>query len=385
MSIFDVLELLPPDPIFGLTTAFNADPRPEKINLGVGIYKDGHGASYVLPVVRRAEQRLLEQKLLKDYSPIPGPKEYRESVAELVFDSSSPAIFVAQTVGGTGALTVGGELLKKVGSGKIYLPDPTWANHPRIFERAGLEVKTYPYYDLKQHQIDFSAFSRAISEMERGDAILLHGCCHNPTGQDPSLEQWKEVAKRVRERDVIPLFDLAYQGLGRGLAEDVEAIRYFAQEGHEMLVASSFSKNFGLYGERVGALSVVSASEESAERVESQVKRLIRSNYSMGALQGQRIVTMILSDPELRSEWEKELEAMRQRIDRMRLQLVSEFEFMKGHLGMFSLTGLSSEQVDCLREERALYMPQSGRINIAGLNEGNCDVVVSAIQGVMES
>lgn len=385
MSFFDALELLPPDPIFGLTTAFNGDPRPEKINLGVGIYKDERGASYVLPTVRRAEKLLLEQKLSKDYSPIPGPKEYRKAVEELIFGKASSNISVAQTVGGTGALTVGGELLKKVGTGKIYLPDPTWANHSKIFGHAGLEIVKYPYYDRERHEIAFTGLCEVISAMQRGDAILLHGCCHNPTGRDPSLDQWKEIAKRVRERGVIPFFDLAYQGLGRGLEHDVEAIRYFALEGHEMLVASSFSKNFGLYGERAGALSVVTSSEECSERVGSQVKRLIRSNHSMGALQGQRIVTMILGTPELRSEWEKELETMRQRINGMRLRLVEEFEFMKGHLGMFSFTGLSPEQVDRLRDEKAVYMPRSGRINLAGLNDGNCDVVIDAVRGVLES
>ena len=398
MSYLDSLQLMPDDPILNLNVSFAADSRNNKVNLGVGSYKTGEGNPMVLSSVKKAEAILLEKNLNKEYLPIDGLKEFIQEALNVVYGNDFPAlkngeICGVQTIGGTGALRIGSEFLATRNISKtIFVSDPTWPNHKGIFSQVGLKVDVYPYYDQVAHKLDFAGMCESIKHMPKGSIILLHACCHNPTGIDPQFEQWKELSKLIKDQQLIPFFDFAYQGFGQGLEEDAKAVRYFAEQHHEMLVASSFSKNFGLYSERVGLLSIVTPNKETAVRVCSQLKSLIRCSYSTPPSHGVRIVKTILQDPALRKEWEQELANMCERIKEMRKALVGElltrknnkdFSFMNRQQGIFSYSGLDQDQVHRLRQENGIYMPSNGRINVAGLNWHNLNYVVDAILSVL--
>lgn len=397
MPFFNDIPELPTDPILGLPILFAADSRPNKINLGVGAYKTAEGQPIVLTSVRKAENQILQKRLNKEYLPIDGDVELLRCALMLLLGSESPLLqtgnfFAAQTVGGASALRIGGEFLSKLISKTIFLSQPSWSNHKQIFERAGFNVGSYPYFQPQTCLLDYLGMCEAIKNMPAGSVILLHGCCHNPTGIDPTLEQWKELSELIKKQQLIPFFDIAYQGFGQDLDQDAEAIRYFVKEGHEMLVAYSFSKNFGLYGERVGFLTVTCAKKESVPKVGSQIKSIIRANYSNPPLHGARIVSTILKSHELTLEWKTELNNMSERIREMRKALIAallvkgqdrNFAFMHQQNGLFSFTGLNPEQVQRLRDEKAIYMPSNGRINIAGLNTQNVSYVAAALLSVM--
>ncbi len=396
MRFFNDVPQLPNDPILGLPIAFAADPRPNKINLGIGTYRTAEGIPLVLSSVRKAENQLLQKHLNKEYLPIEGDAEFLRYALQLLVgtDSSvwqSGQFFSAQTVGGTSALRIGGEFLAKLISKTIFLSQPSWYNHKQIFERAGLNVGSYPYFDPRTCLLDYSGMCEAIKNMPPKSVILLHGCCHNPTGIDPSFEQWKELSNLIKTRELIPFFDIAYQGFGQDLEQDAKAIRYFVNEGHELLIAYSFSKNFGLYGERVGFLTILCHQTELVPKIGSQIKLLIRSNYSNPPLHGARIISTILKSHELTLEWKRELSNMQERVKEMRKALVAalhvkgrnhNFSYIHHQTGLFSFSALTPEQVQYLRKERAIYM-HNGRINIAGLNTTNLPVVAEALLSVM--
>lgn len=394
MSLFDKLELLPSDPILSLSRQFAEDTHEKKANLGVGAYKDSEGRPVVLTAVRKAETMMLEKHLNKEYPPIQGHADFINESLKLIFGEKKIGnIFGAQTIGGTGALRIGGDFLSQHITKKIYFSEPTWPNHTSIFARAGMGIGWYPYYDATNKRLDFSGMCEAIQKMEPNSAIMFQGTCHNPTGFDPSFEQWKELSELVKKQHLIPFFDFAYQGFGDDLDEDAKPIRYFVAQGHEMLVAGSYSKNLGLYGERVGTLSVVTQNKNLKDKVGSNIKQIIRGTYSMPPLQGARIVATILQSEELRKEWVHELTSMRERIKVMRGALVSglidkghedKFSFMNQQRGMFSFSGLNQEQVRRLKKEYNIYMPKNGRVNIAGLNR-NMDYVIKSIVSVIES
>ena len=397
MAFFDQIKEAPDDPILSLSLKFKADSRDPKVNLGVGAYKTAEGKSKVLNAVRKAEASLLEKELPKEYLQIDGDQRYQQAVSQLIFGRdaepiTSSRIAVVQTVGGSGALRLAGEFLSSSGVTDIFMSNPTWANHKPLFSSGGLAIHSYPYYDQNQKGLDFSGMCEAIGSMPKGSAILLHACCHNPTGVDLTLEQWRELSQLIKARGLLPVFDSAYQGFDEGLQEDAQAIRLFVDDGHKMLVCSSNSKNFGLYGERIGALSIVATDKVEAVRLKSELKRLIRANYSTPPCNGARIVSSIMESTELYSEWKEELAHMCGRIKEMRKALVAglmaksedvDFAFMGTQRGMFSYSGLNGDQVDCLQKEYAIYMPRSGRINIAGLNERNVDYVVTSILSVL--
>lgn len=390
----------PDDPIFGLFAAFNADLRPHKVNLSVGVYKNADGGDQVLSCVKSAEAILSAKKLGKEYPPLLGNPLLINEGLKLVFGDDAPCLAAArvagaQTLGGTGALRIGAEFLTRSGISKtIYLSDPTWQNHKAIFTSAGMKVDAYSYYDTLNNALNFPALCQAIRQIPPGSVLLLQPCCHNPTGISPTLEQWRELSQLIKHQQVLPFFDFAYQGFDTGIQNDAAAIRLFAAEGHELLVASSFSKNFGLYGERVGTLSILTADETVKNRVSSLLKQIVRGSYSMPPLHGGRIVAEILSTPELKQEWEQELANMRERISEMRKTLVAglmaggadgAFDFMTHQAGMFSFCGLNTDQVQRLRQEFGIYMPGNGRINIAGLNGYNMEYVVQSILSVQEN
>lgn len=391
MPIFTFLDLLPEDPILSITAHFKADPHPNKVNLGVGTYKDAEGNPLVFSAVRKAESLILKENIDKEYLPIDGDIDYCQESLKLVFGNNAidnPSLYGIQGVGGAGALRVGSDLLVKMGVKTIWVSDPTWPNHKGIFERSGLQTAVYPYYNFNTHTLEFAKLCETIKTIPAGDVIVLHGCCHNPTGNDPTMEQWKELSALIKKQQLIPFFDLAYQGFKNGLEEDAAPIRLFYEDGHEMFVATSYSKNFGLYGERAGFLAIVSHEKESIEKVISQVRSLIRTNYSNPPIHPARIVKTILKDGALKEEWIHELTTVRNRIKEMRKALVSGltangneqlFKFITQQSGMFSFIGLDKEQVNILREENGIYMPANGRINVAGLNHHNINYVVDAI------
>lgn len=398
MSNFTHVLQAPADPILGLNEAFAQDPRPHKINLGVGVYKDAHGKTPVLASVKKAEQLLLTRETSKSYLPIDGSPAYNRRVLEMLFGPDAPVLATnrvvsAHTPGGTGALRVAADFLSRQRlTGKIWMSQPTWPNHPQIFQAAGLETATYRYFDAVGHDLAWESFLTDLETIPAGDTILLHGCCHNPTGADPSREQWQEIARRCAARGLIVLLDFAYQGFAEGLREDATCLEAFLAAGCEFLVASSFSKNFGLYNERVGALTLVLKNQEVAQRVLSQVKIAIRANYSNPSSHGGAIVATILTDEALRAEWEGELTAMRERINGMRRQLVEtlqalgvsrDFSFIARQRGMFSFSGLNKDQVQRLQDEFAIYAVSSGRINVAGLTASTIPVCCQAIAAVL--
>ncbi len=396
--MFDRLEMAPPDAILGLTEAFKQDPNPQKVNLGVGVYKDANNETPILTSVKRAEEILLQQETSKGYMPIPGNAAYGQCVRELLFGSDheilqSSRALTAHTPGGTGALRVAGDFLHtQYPEATIWLSDPTWANHATVFQAAGMTVKSYPYYDAEKKCLAFDAMMDALDRIPEGDVVLLHGCCHNPSGMDPDVTQWKAIAERMRTRNLLPLLDFAYQGFANGLEEDAAGLREFCTPGCELLVCSSFSKNFGLYCERVGAVTLVGATQEATQAAFSHVKRCIRSNYSNPPAHGAAIVTTVLSDAALRAQWIEELAEMRARINGMRQLFVDtlkakgvsqDFSFITRQKGMFSFSGLNKDQVEILREKYAIYIVGSGRINVAGMTEQNMDLLCTAIASVL--
>ncbi len=397
MAKLPVTDWTPPDdPIFGLTTAFRNDTRKDKVNLGVGAYRTADGEPLVLSSVRAAEQLLIEKKLNKEYLPIDGDADFVRAASKLIFGplAAQLPLFGAQMVGGTGALRIGADYLALGGSRTIYLSNPTWANHKAIFSRAGLQVESYPYYDIGKGGLDFGSMCQAFEQMPEGAVVLLHGCCHNPTGVDLTLDQWRIVSDLVKKHRLLPFFDLAYQGLGEGLDGDAAAVRYFAEQGHELLVSYSFAKNFGLYNERVGFLAFVTSTVEAAQLLGRQLKVLIRGVYSNPPSHGARIVTTILGSDQLKADWMRELESMRSRVVDMRKALAAglqsrypgrDYRALIEQKGLFSFGFLTPDEVQRLRREFAIYCPNDGRINVAGLNPHNIDYVIDAIESVSTS
>ena len=396
--MFETIDTAPPDPIIGLTEAFKQDPHPDKINLGVGVYKDAQGNTPVFAAVKQAQERLLEDETTKDYSPIEGTPEFAAAVQHLLFGSGHEVVagkraVTTQTPGGTGALRVAADFIHKLfPQASLWLSDPTWANHPRVFEAAGIQVRTYPYYDPATHGLDLGRLLSAFMEIPSGDVVLLHGCCHNPTGADPTPEQWKRIAAVLGERRIVPLVDFAYQGMGDGLGEDTAGLQQLCRSGTELLVASSFSKNFGLYNERIGALTLTAPTASAAAKALSHLKICIRTNYSNPPAHGGAIVTRVLQDEELRRRWEEELRAMCARINGMRSLFVQtlgtkgvkrDFSFIRCQRGMFSFSGLSPDQVEALRRRYSIYLVGSGRINVAGMTPANMDYLCSAVAAIL--
>lgn len=396
--MFERIQTAPPDPILGLTETFNKDPNPDKINLSVGVYQDGNGQTPVLGTVKEAERRLLESEKSKSYMPISGDLTYGLLVQKLIFGEGNPIVtsgrgITAHCPGGTGALRVGGDYLHKLHPGRaIWLSDPTWANHPTVFAAAGVEVKTYAYRDPVTNGMDFGAMLDSLKRIPAGDVVLLHGGCHNPTGIDPTVGQWSDIGEVLAERGVLPFVDFAYQGFADGIEEDAAGLRVLCEKVDELLVSSSFSKNFGLYRERTGALTIVGATAEQASKVMSQVKLVIRANYSNPPAHGGAIVATVLQDAGLRARWEVEVATMRERINGMRRLFVNtlrakgvdrDFSFITRQRGMFSFSGLTKGQVDALRERYAIYMVGSGRINVAGMTEDNMDRLCEAVASVL--
>jgi len=397
--MFEHIELAPPDPILGLTEAFNKDTRTAKINLGVGVYKEENNTTPVFKSVKLAEERILASEKTKTYvSPLSGTREYTAAVQQLLFGAGHEIVTAkravsAHTPGGTGALRVAGDFIKKMlPNARIWLSNPTWENHNGVFTSAGLEVMRYPYYDQDGKALAFNDMLAALEQAAPTDVVLFHACCHNPTGMDPDAAQWRQLAELAQRKGFLPFFDFAYQGLGDGLAEDAAGMLEFCGPGRELLISSSFSKNFGLYNERVGALTVVTQNEEAAKRVLSQVQLTIRTNYSNPPAHGALIVTTILNDPELRALWESEVHTMCDRINGMRRMFVDtlaakgvqrDFSFITRQKGMFSFSGLTRDQVDRLRDEFAIYIVGSGRINVAAMTPANMDPLCTAIATVL--
>ncbi len=397
-SLLAGVQMAPRDPILGLTEAYNADKNPKKVNLGVGVYTGDDGKVPLLECVRRAEKQLIEAPVARNYLPIDGLAAYDKIVQGLVFGADSAAvkegrIVTVQTLGGTGGLRVGGDFLRRTApKAELWISDPSWENHRAVFENAGFKVNTYAYYDAKTRGVNFDAMLAALKTIPAGDVVLLHACCHNPTGVDLNPQQWAAVAEVVAARGLVPFLDIAYQGFGDGLDADGAAVRLFAKSGMPVFVASSFSKSFSLYGERVGTLNVVASSGEEAARVLSQLKRVIRANYSNPPTHGGKIVATVLAAPELRTLWEQELGQMRERIKDMRKLLVEkiharvpgvDFSFITRQRGMFSYSGLTKEQVVRMREEFGVYAIESGRICVAALNTKNIDYSADAIAKVI--
>ncbi len=397
-SLFESIELAPRDPILGLNEQYGADSRSNKVNLGVGVYYDDNGRVPLLDAVRKAEEALVQAHSARGYLPIDGIPGYNTGAQSLLLgkDSeliSSGRVLTAQSLGGTGALKLGADFLKRLlPDAKVAISNPSWENHRALFEAAGFTVDTYPYYDAATHGLDFAGMLAGLQALPEKTIVVLHACCHNPTGVDPTLEQWEQIADTVRERNLVPFLDIAYQGFGDGLDEDAAVVRMFAKRDLTMLISSSFSKSFSLYGERVGALTLVCSSREESGRVLSQLKRVIRTNYSNPPTHGGMIVSSVLNTPELFQLWVDELAGMRERIRSMRSQLVEklkakgvqqDFSFVLSQRGMFSYSGLNAGQVDRLRDEHGIYAVSSGRICIAALNSGNIDNVANAIAAVL--
>ena len=397
-SLFAAVEMAPRDPILGLTEQFNADPRANKINLGVGVYFDDQGKLPVLRCVAQAQKSMLESPKPKGYLPIDGIAAYDKAVQSLVFGADSEALASArvatvQAVGGTGGLKLGADFLHRLNPGALVLiSDPSWENHRALFVAAGFQVQSYPYFDAATRGVQFDAMRAALEQAVAGSIVVLHACCHNPTGCDLSLQQWEQTAAICKARGLVPFLDMAYQGFGKGIEDDGAAVQQFLAQGISFLVSTSFSKSFSLYGERVGALSVVCADADECKRVLSQLKTVIRTNYSNPPTFGAQIVSQVLTTPELRQQWEEELAGMRERIRSTRVELVdqlraagvsSDLAYITRQMGMFSYTGLSPAQMQRLRSEFGVYGLDSGRICVAAINRMNIAAVVSALTQVM--
>jgi len=398
MSLFSAVEMAPRDPILGLNEAFNADPRPTKVNLGVGVYYNEEGRIPLLRAVAEAEKARLAAHAPRGYLPIEGIAAYDQAVQKLLFGNDSALLaegraVTTQALGGTGALKIGADFLKRLlPNAVVAISNPSWENHRALFEAAGFPVQNYRYYDPASHGVDRAGLLGDPRGLPAPSIVVLHACCHNPTGVDLKPEDWKAVLEVLREREHVPFLDIAYQGFGDGIDQDAEAVRLFAASGLQFFVSSSFSKSFSLYGERVGALSIVTASKDEAVRVLSQVKRVIRTNYSNPPTHGASVVSAVLNSPELRALWEEELGEMRERIRNMRLAMVKQlaelgakrdFGFVTEQRGMFSYSGLTAEQVERLKSEFGIYAVGTGRICVAALNDSNLDAVTRAIAQVL--
>ena len=398
MSLFSAVEMAPRDPILGLNEAFNADTRTTKVNLGVGVYYNEEGRIPLLRAVAEAEKARIEAHAPRGYLPIEGIAAYDSAVQKLLLGADSELIaagrvITTQAVGGTGALKTGADFLKRLLPNTVVaISDPSWENHRALFESAGFPVQNYRYYDAASHGINRAGMLEDLKNLPARSVVVLHACCHNPTGVDLSLDDWKAVLDVLREREHVPFLDIAYQGFGDGIEQDAFAVRLFAQAGIPFFVSSSFSKSFSLYGERVGALSIVTGSQEEAGRVLSQAKRVIRTNYSNPPTHGATVVANVLNSPELRALWEEELAGMRERIRGMRMAMVEQlaalnckrdFSFVAQQRGMFSYSGLTAEQVERLKTEFGIYAVSTGRICVAALNQRNLPAVTQAIAQVL--
>ncbi|ROQ41897.1 aromatic amino acid aminotransferase [Stenotrophomonas maltophilia] len=400
VSFFANVELVPGDPILGLTEAYNADSRPTKVNLGVGIYYDESGRIPLLRAVKQIEQQLATEAKPRGYLPIDGLPAYTQATRELVFGKDSPLlaagrVATTQTVGGSGALRVGAELLNKLlPHATIAISNPSWENHRAVFGAAGFDVVEYSYFDAQTHGVDFPAMLADLQKLQPGTVVLLHACCHNPTGADLTVDQWKQVAEVLKEQQLFPFIDMAYQGFDKGIEQDGAAVRIIAEAGIDsFVVANSYSKSFSLYGERVGALSIVAPNATEAKAVQSQIKRIIRTIYSSPSNHGAALVAGVLNSPELRTLWEAELTEMRERIHALRHGLVDrlaalgapEFAFINDQAGMFSYSGLSRVQVEKLRDDYGIYAVGTGRICVAALSQNNLDYVAQAVANVAKA
>ena len=398
MSLFSSVEMAPRDPILGLNEQFAADPSPHKVNLGVGVYFDENGKLPLLTCVRSAEEQLMAKPSARGYLPIDGIAAYDAAVKALVFGAESTAlseqrVATVQALGGTGGLKIGADFLKKINpSAKVLISDPSWENHRALFTQAGFSVGTYTYYDANQRGVNFQGMLDSLRQAEVGTVVVLHACCHNPTGYDISLSQWQQVIEVVKSKNLVPFLDMAYQGFGQGIAEDGAVVSAFVKSNMPFFVATSFSKSFSLYGERVGALSVFCQSADEASRVLSQLKIVIRTNYSNPPTHGGAVVAAVLQSPELRQIWEKELGEMRIRIRSMRQQLVDglrsagvkvDMGFITQQVGMFSYSGLSQAQMIRLRTEFGVYGTDTGRMCVAALNQHNIGHVCQSIAAVL--
>jgi aspartate aminotransferase len=397
--MFESLKPVGMDPILGLMAAFRADTRDNKIDLGVGVYQDDRGRTPVMASVKQAESRLMELEITKSYQGIAGDPEFNQRMLELLFGAdhsilNSGRIKSIQAPGGSGALRVGAEVIQRARpDAEIWVGVPTWPNHVPLMSSAGLKIKEYPYYDLSSHEINFSGMMDALKQVPAGDIVLLHGCCHNPTGADLSRDQWDQIADLALERGFIPYIDTAYQGLGDGLDEDAYSLRMMAERLPELVVASSCSKNFGLYRERTGSITFIAESAEQVEVVASQAMAVARQTYSMPPAHGALLVSLILGDQELRAAWQTELDEVRHRIQSMRGLLAEgiqnnaagqDFSHIVRQKGMFSFLGLKPEQLDALREDYGIYIVSSSRVNLAGINSSNIEYLCDSILAVLD-
>jgi len=398
MSLFSAVEMAPRDPILGLNEQFAADTNPSKVNLGVGVYYDDNGKLPLLECVQAAEKAMMQAPKARGYLPIDGIAAYDAAVKSLVFGAGSEPVTsgrvaTIQAIGGTGGLKVGADFLKKLSpSAKVMISDPSWENHLALFTNAGFKVDSYPYYDAATRSINFAGMLGALNAAPAGTIVVLHACCHNPTGYDITSEQWDQVVAACKARGLTPFLDMAYQGFGYGITEDGAAVQKFVASGMDFLVSTSFSKSFSLYGERVGALSVLCENKDEAARVLSQLKIVIRTNYSNPPTHGGAVVAAVMADPALRALWEKELGEMRVRIKAMRQKLVDglkaagiaqDMSFITRQIGMFSYSGLSKDQMVRLRNEFGVYGTDTGRMCVAALNSKNIDYVCAAIAKVI--
>ncbi|MDO4769966.1 MAG: amino acid aminotransferase [Brachymonas sp.] len=398
MSLFSAVEMAPRDPILGLNEQFAADTNSKKVNLGVGVYFDENGKLPLLACVQAAEKALMDKAAPRGYLPIDGIAAYDNAVKSLVFGADSAVVqegrvATVQALGGTGGLKIGTDFLKKINpNAQVLISDPSWENHRALFTNAGFNVQTYTYYDANKRGVDFEGMLASLKAAAPGTIVVLHACCHNPTGYDITPAQWDQVVEVIKAQQLVAFLDMAYQGFGRGIAEDGAVIGKFVAAGVNFFVSSSFSKSFSLYGERVGALSVVCSSKEEAVRVLSQLKIVIRTNYSNPPTHGASVVATVLNTPALRQQWEEELGAMRVRIKQMREKLVEglkaagvqrDMSFITQQIGMFSYSGLSKEQMVRLRNEFGVYGTDTGRMCVAALNQGNVDYVCQAMAQVL--
>lgn len=398
--MFNVLETLPPDPILGLTTAFRQDPRAIKIDLGVGVYKTEDGQTPVMRAIKAAEQQLFGQESTKSYIAQVGVESYNDGMIKLILGAEHGAVRDDRvrsvlTPGGTGALRIGAELIVRMNpSATIWVGNPTWANHFPVLKGAGLKIETYPYYDEASPSISIDAMLETLEKAATGDAVLLHGCCHNPCGADLSPEQWSRIADLLLRKGLLPYVDLAYQGFGVGLDEDAYGIRLLADKLPEVLVASSCSKNFGLYRERTGSITAIAQSAEKASAAESHIANIARAIYSMPPAHGGFLAGMVLQDTSLRAQWLEELTDMRNRMNGLRKLFVDkmvaagveqDFSFIEKQFGMFSFLGITPAQIARLRDEFAIYIVGSSRINVAGISEGNIDYLTTSLAAVLKS
>lgn len=397
--MFETLKPVGMDPILGLMAAFRADTREQKIDLGVGVYQDDHGRTPVMTSVKEAEAKLMELELTKSYQGIAGDPDYNQRMLQLLFGAdhsilSSGRVKTIQAPGGSGALRVGAEVIQRATpNAKLWVGVPTWPNHIPLLGSAGFEIEEYPYYDMVTHQIDSDAMMETLRQVPAGDMVLLHGCCHNPTGADLSNEQWDQIADLALERGFIPFIDTAYQGLGNGLNEDAYGMRMMAERLPELVIASSCSKNFGLYRERTGSITFITENPQQVDIVASQAMSIARQIYSMPPAHGALLVSLILGDDQLRANWQAELEEVRLRIKSMRSLLTSgiqgnsagiDFSHIEQQNGMFSFLGISSAQLERLREEFGIYIVSSTRVNLAGINSSNIGYISESLNTVLK-